>query len=87
MGIIGADMKNYRIVERSYEDGDKCYIVQKRGFIFRWMWFQIEDELVGMITFKSFDKALEYTKRVSTPKYVDKVVYSRKEKLEKLLEK
>ena len=80
-------MKNYRIVERSYEDGDKCYIVQKRGFIFRWMWYDYFGNDVRFITFKDFEIAMDYVKRISTPKYIDKVVYSRKEKLEKLLEK
>ena len=80
-------MKNYRIVERTFVNGDQCFIIQKRRFVFRWLWFDYYDDHFGLsLHFKNTQAALDYIQAKDASEYTDRVIYSRKEKLEKLLE-
>jgi len=84
-------MKNYRIVERTFVNGDQCFIIQKRRFLFRWLWFDYYDDDFQTTHFKNTQDALDYVQAIDCrsrypSEYTDKVIYSRKEKLEKLLE-
>lgn len=75
-------MKKFRIIERTFSNGEIVYIIQKR---FLWWWLDYEDEMAGYMSFADYKTAKNFYDRISPKTFTDKIIVTRKDKLEKLL--
>lgn len=70
-------MKKYRIVERSFKNGEKKYVIQKKHFLFRYwedLWLSDGDASV-VDQFSTLDEAKKMLNTYTNKKIKDGVVY------------
>lgn len=67
-----------RIVERTYLDGDVQWVIQRRGWLFRWVWSDVLLAHNGKHlspSYSSLEEAKKYLCYVDGTQDMDKVVY------------